>query len=156
MIREEYFKKLEERYVSYWYSVVREEPSKVVELAKEIAKYTDEEGKVTRIVHGLWRGDIYSIEKLMKADINEITKIKNIGRDASNILRQIKGLPTTTYADEHPFAITYRVYFYNPEKDGDSWFKDFNTLRELCEFFNSNECKGSVIKYIVKKEDNKE
>lgn len=152
MVREEYFKKLEARYVKYWY-IAQEGAPDVIELAREIAKYTDDEKKVTRIVNGLRRGKVHSIEDLMRADIDELAKIRNIGLDAVNILRQIKCLPTITYADVHPFATTYRVYFYNQEKDGGSWFKDFNTLRELHEFFNSNECEGAVIKYIVKKED---
>jgi hypothetical protein len=103
MIREEYFKKLEAKYVKYWY-VAQEGAPDVVELAREIAKYTDEEKKVTRIVNGLRRGNVHSIEDLMRADINELAKARNIGHDALNILRQIKGLPTTTYADEHPFS----------------------------------------------------
>lgn len=155
MIREEYFKKLEAKYVKYWYCAQAGAPD-VIELAREMAKYTDDEKKVTRIVNGLRRGNVHSLEDLMVADIDELAKIRNIGHDALNILRQIKGLPITTYADEHPFATTYRVYFYNPEKDGGSWYKDFNTLRELHEFFNSNECDGAIIKYIVKKGDKNE
>lgn len=151
MVNEEYFKKLETKYLKYWYSA--QSSCYVIELAREIAKYTDEEKKITRIVNSLGRANVHCIEDLMAADINELAKIRNIGLDAENILRQIKGLPTKTYADKHPFTTTYRVYFYNPEKDGGSWHKDFNTLRELYEFFNSNECDDVVIKYIDKKGD---
>lgn len=103
MIREEYFKKLEARYVKYWY-IAQEGAPDVIELAREIAKYTDDEKKVTRIVNGLRRGNVHSIEDLMAADIDKLAKIRNIGLDAENILRQIKGLPTKTYADKHPFS----------------------------------------------------
>lgn len=103
MVSEEYFKKLEAKYVKYWYIAQAGAPD-VIELAREIAKYTDEEKKVTRIINGLRKGNVHSIEDLMRADINEIVKIRNIGLDAENILRQIKGLPTTTYADKHPFS----------------------------------------------------
>lgn len=103
MVNEEYFKKLEAKYVKYWYIAQTGAPE-VIELAREIAKYTDDEKKVTRIVNGLRRGNVHSIEDLMRSDINEIAKLRNIGLDAENILRQIKGLPTKTYADKHPFA----------------------------------------------------
>ena len=103
MIREEYFRNFEARYVKYWY-VAQEDAPKVIELAREIAKYTDDEKKVTRIVNSLRRGNVHSIEDLMKADINELAKLRNIGLDAENILRQIKGLQTQTYADKHPFS----------------------------------------------------
>lgn len=103
MVNEEYFKKLEAKYVKYWYIAQAGAPD-VIELAREIAKYTDEEKKVTRIVNSLRCGNIHSMEELMAADINELAKIRNIGLDAENILRQIKGLPTTTYEDKHPFA----------------------------------------------------
>ena len=103
MIREDYFKKLEERYVKYWY-IAQEGAPDVIELAREIAKYTDDEKKVTRIVNGLRKGNVHSIEDLMRADIDELAKLRNIGLDAENILRQIKGLPATTYADKHPFS----------------------------------------------------
>ena len=103
MVNEEYFKKLEAKYVKYWYIAQAGAPD-VIELAKEIAKYTDDEKKVTRIVNGLRRGNVSSIEDLMEADIDKLAKIRNIGLDAENILRQIKGLPTTTYADKHPFS----------------------------------------------------
>lgn len=103
MINEEYFKKLEAKYVKYWY-VAQAGASDVIKLAREIAKYTDDEKKVTRIVNGLRRGNVHSIEDLMRADIDELAKLRNIGLDAENILRQIKGLPTQTYADKHPFS----------------------------------------------------
>lgn len=103
MIREEYFKKLETKYVKYWY-VAQAGAPEVMKLAREIAKYTDDEKKVTRIVNGLRRGNVHSIQDLMAADIDELAKIRNIGLDAENILRQIKGLPTQTYADKHPFS----------------------------------------------------
>ena len=101
MVNEEYFKKLEAKYVKYWYAA---QAVDVIMLAKEIAKYTDEEKKVTRIVNGLRKGNVSSIEDLMAADIDKLAKIRNIGLDAENILRQIKGLPTKTYADKHPFS----------------------------------------------------
>ena len=103
MVNEEYFKKLEAKYVKYWY-IAQEGAPDIIELAREIAKYTDEEKKVTRIVNCLRRGNVYSIEDLMAADIDELAKIRNIGLDAENILRRIKGLPTKTYADKHPFS----------------------------------------------------
>lgn len=141
MVNEEYFKKLEAKHVGL----------DAIQLAMQISKYTDDEKKVTRIINALRRAGITCIDSLMVADIDELATIRTIGHDALNILRQIKGLPTITYADEHPK--TYRVYFYSPEDSNFSWFKDFNTLRELHEFFNRNECKGVVIKHIVKKED---
>lgn len=146
MIREEYFRNFEARYVKYWYGAQEGAP-KVIELAREIAKYTDDEKKVTRIVNGLRRGNVSSIEDLMRADIDEVAKIRNIGLDAINILRQIKGLPLLTYTDTHPFTKNYRVYFYSPE-EGDSWHKDFHTLKELSDYFNSDECKQMSINYI--------
>ena len=103
MVNEEYFKKLETKYVKYWYIAQAGAPD-VIELAREIAKYTDEEKKVTRIVNGLRRANVHCIKDLMVADINELAKVRNIGLDAENILRQIKGLPTKTYADKHPFS----------------------------------------------------
>lgn len=103
MVNEEYFKKLETKYVKYWYIAQAGAPD-VIELAREIAKYTDEEKKVTRIVNSLRCGNIHSMEGLMAADINELAKIRNIGLDAENILRQIKGLPIITYEDKHPFT----------------------------------------------------
>ena len=103
MIREEYFRNFEARYVKYWYEAQEDAP-KVIELAREIAKYTDDEKKVTRIVNGLRRGNVHTIEDLMRADIDELAKLRNIGLDAENILRQIKGLPTKTYTDKHPFS----------------------------------------------------
>ena len=86
----------------------------------------------------------------MAADLDDIAKIKNIGTNAINIIRQIRGLPTLTEKDIHPFAKSYRVWFYNPEKDcrNKTWWNDFNTLKELSDFFNSKECNGAVIKYI--------
>ena len=103
MVKEEYFKKLEAKYVKYWY-IAQEGAPDVIELAREIAKYTDDERKVTRIVNGLRKGNVHSIEDLMAADIDKLAKIRNIGLDAENILRRIKGLPTATYADKHPFS----------------------------------------------------
>lgn len=103
MIKEEYFKKLEARYVKYWYAAQAGAPE-VMKLAREIAKYTDNEKKVTRILNGLRRGNVHSIKDLMSADINKLAKLRNIGLDAENILRQIKGLPTQTYTDKHPFS----------------------------------------------------
>jgi hypothetical protein len=103
MVSEEYFKKLEARYVRYWYEAQEGAP-KVVELAREIAKYTDDEKKVTRIVNCLRKASIDCVEELKAADIVYLSCIRNIGHDALNIFRQIKGLPTTTYADEHPFS----------------------------------------------------
>ena len=147
MIKEEYFKRLETKYVKY-HHVVQEGIPKLIELAREIAKYTDDERKVTRMVNGLRRYNVSSIEDLMAADLDDIAKIKNIGTDAINIIRQIRGLPILTEKDIHPFSKSYRVWFYNPEKDGGSWWKDFNTLKELSDFFNSKECDGAVIKYI--------
>ena len=150
MINEEYFKKLEIKYVKYQ-DVVQEGLKgipKLIELAREIAKYTDDERKVTRIVNGLRRCRVSSIEDLMAVDLDDIAKIKNIGTDAINIIRQIRGLPILTGKDIHPFTKSYRVWFYNPEKDGGSWWKDFNTLKELSDFFNSKECDGAVIRYI--------
>ena len=105
MIREEYFKKLETKLFNYW-NLSEDFVFGVIELAREIAKYTDDEKKVTRIVNCLRRANVnvYCIEDLMAADIDELAKVKNIGLDAENILRQIKGLQTKTYADEHPFS----------------------------------------------------
>lgn len=145
MIKEEYFKKLETKYVKY---VMQKDVPKVIRIAREIAKYTDDERKVTRMVNGLMMHNISSIEDLMAADLDDIAKIKNIGTDAINIIRQIRGLPILTEKDIHPFAKSYRVWFYNPEKDGGAWWKDFNTLKELSDFFNSKECDGAIIKYI--------
>ena len=71
MVSEEYFKKLEAKYVKYWY-VAQAGASDVIELAREIAKYTDDEKKVTRIVNGLRRGNVHSIEDLMRADIDAL------------------------------------------------------------------------------------
>lgn len=149
MINEEYFKKLETKYIKYQ-DVMQNDGPKLIELAREIAKYTDDERKVTRIVNSLRRCNVSSIEDLMAADLDDIAKIKNIGTDAINIIRQIRGLPILTEKDIHPFAKSYRVWFYNPEKDDcyAKWWKDFNTLKELSEFFNSKECDGAVIKYI--------
>lgn len=103
MVNEEYFKNLEAKYVKYWY-IAQEGAPDVIELAREIAKYTDDEKKVTRIVNGLRRGNVHSIQDLMTADIDELAKLRNIGLDAENILRRIKGLPTVAYADKHPFS----------------------------------------------------
>ena len=103
MVNEEYFKKLEAKYVKYWYIAQAGAPD-VIELAREIAKYTDDEKKVTRIINGLRRGNVHSIEDLMRADINKLAMLRNIGLDAENILRRIKGLPEKTYADKHPFS----------------------------------------------------
>ena len=135
MVNEEYFKKLETKYVKYWYVAQTGAPD-VIELAREIAKYTDEEKKVTRIVNGLRRGNVHSIEDLMEADIDELAKVRNLGHDALNILRQIKGLPIKTYADEHPFTKSYKVEFFD-SYDGRYWLKEFCTLRELNSYFAS-------------------
>ena len=147
MIREEYFKKLETKLLKYW-NLSEDFAFGVVELAREIAKYTDDERKVSRIVNSLRRANVHCIEDLMVADLDDIAKTRNIGTDAINIIRQIRGLPVLTKKDIHPFAKGYRVWFYRPGKDGGSWSKDFNTLKELNEFFNSDECRDAVIRYI--------
>lgn len=103
MVKEEYFKKLETRLLKYW-DLSEDFTSGVIGLAREIAKYTDDEKKVTRIVNRLRYSKVHSIEGLIAADIDELAKLRNIGLDAENILRQIKGLPTKTYADKHPFS----------------------------------------------------
>lgn len=142
MIREEYFKKLEARYVKYWY-IAQEGAPDVIELAREIAKYTNEEKKVTRIVNGLRRGGVHSIEDLMVADIDELAKVRNIGLDAENILRQIKGLPTKTYADKHPFSkkktkdkiveqLEKLGYEYKPFRHPKAWFCTHKFIRPDC------------------------
>lgn len=145
-IDEKYFEKLKVKCCKYYYFVPAE-VSEIVGLAREIAKYTDDERKVTRILNGLERAGVYSLEELKKADLEVIARTRNIGTDAVNIIRQIKGLPLLTYTDVHPFAKNYRVYFYSPEK-GDSWYKDFHTLKELSDYFNSDECKQMSINYI--------
>ena len=106
MVNEGYFKKLEAKQavlIKFGY-LTKEELPKLIELAREIAKYTDDEKKVTRLINALRRGEVSSIEELMEADIDELAKIRNIGLDTVNILRQIKGLPTITYSDVHPFS----------------------------------------------------
>jgi hypothetical protein len=151
MVSEEYFKKLEVKYLKYHPNEV----SKRMGLAREIANHTNNERVITKIINCLGKGDIYSVEDVIEADINEIAKIRNMGHESLNIIRTIKGLPTLTYAQAHPCINYYRVFFYNRECDS-NWHKDFSTLRELSNYFNNEECDGTVINYICKLADNKE
>lgn len=91
LINEEYFKKLETKYVKYWY-VAQASAPEVMKLAREIAKYTDDEKKVTRILNSLRRGNVHTIKDLMSADIDELAKLRNIGLDDSHCITiSIKG-----------------------------------------------------------------
>lgn len=149
MINEKYFEKLEAKYIKYWYIAQPDATKSVIELAREISKYTDSERNVTRILNACRRLNILSLNDLLVADIDTIAKVKNIGHESLNILRTIKGLPTLTYAQAHPFSKYYRVYFYNTERGG-SWHKDFHTLKELSDYFNGDNeyLKTTSINYI--------
>lgn len=106
MVSEEYFKKLEARCAKYYYLYQPDAIRDCVALAREIAKYTSNEGMITKIVNSLKRMGVLNIEGLMEADIDEIAKIKNMGHESLNIIRTIKGLPTLTYAQAHPYIGT--------------------------------------------------
>lgn len=149
MIHKEYFERLEAKYIKYWYLAQPDAIKSVMELAREISKYTDSEKNVTRILNACRRLNILSLNDLLVTDINTIAKARNIGLNAVNIIRQIKGLPILIESEAHPFAKYYRVYFYNTEKGG-SWYKDFHTLKELSDYFNGDdEClKATSINYI--------
>ena len=159
MIKESYFERLRASHIKYWYFAQPDAANDIIELAREISKYTDSERKVTRILNVCRTLNILSLNGLLGADIDEIAKARNIGPDAVNIIRQIKGLPVLTETDIYPFAKVYRVYFYNTERGG-SWHKDFHTLKELSDYFNGDdEClKTTSINYIseIKKGDEME
>ena len=98
MVSEEYFKKLEAKYLKYHPTEV----SKRMGLAREIAKHTNNEQLITKIINCLGKGDVYSVEDVIEADIDEIAKIRGMGHESLNIIRTIKSLPTLTYAQAHP------------------------------------------------------
>lgn len=149
MVDEKYFEKLKAKHIKYWYLAQPDAAIDIEKLAREIAKYTDDKRKVTRILNACRRLNILSVDDLIEADLDAIAKARNIGLDAMNIIRQIKGLPVLTETDIHPFAKVYRVYFYNTERGG-SWHKDFHTLKELSDYFNGDDeyLKTTSINYI--------
>ena len=155
MISEEYFKKLEAKYNKYSYLYQPSEIEDRIALAREIGKHVSDERTVTRIINALERIGIIDLVSLLDTDIDKIAKARNIGHEALNIIRVIKGLPTLTYAQAHPFTKTYRVYFCKPLIYGgaDEYSKDFNTLKQLSEFFKSSECDGAVITNVVEMND---
>ena len=156
MVDEKYFEKLNAKHIKYWYLAQPDAAINIEKLAREIAKYTDDERKVTRILNACRRLNILSVDDLIEADLDAIAKARNIGLDAINIVRQIKGLPILTEGEVRPYAKTYRVEFYNPVRERETlWCKDFHTLREFNDYFNSDECeKGTLICHIyeIKKE----
>ena len=151
MANEKYFEKMRAKYNRYSYLYQSGEIEDRIALAREIGEHTSDERTVTRIINALNRMGIIDLVGLINTDIDEIAKTRNIGHEALNIIRVIKHLPTLTYAQAHPFAKTYRVYFCKPLIYGgtDGYSKDFNTLKQLSEFFKSSECDGAVITYIV-------
>lgn len=155
MIDEKYFEKMRAKYNKYSYLYQPGEIEDRMALAREIGKHTSCDRTVTRIINALERIGIIDLVGLINTDIDEIAKTRNIGHEALNIIRVIKGLPTLTYAQAHPFTKTYRVYFCKPLIYGgfDTYSKDFNTLKQLGEFFDSSECDGADIIRIVEKND---
>lgn len=129
-------KKLEEiifDYKKYHFGCTDDDTTKVEKLVREIFKYSSNEKVAMKIVNGLRRGHIFNIDDLLIADMDNISKIRGLGLISLNVIRQIKGLPIKTYAEEHPFS---KRHFESTDKLDASSFNGSDDKKIFIDAYN--------------------